>query len=178
MEPMRQIDWVRLRVELNHNWLQNKYLGCLGGFVARLANPPAHRERIGQFLAVEFMQWGERIDDLRWLIDNFEREMTPAKLLEAGPLAALFPESDRRWLQPVLDTLWRRRQPVTRWVTQARAALNRAHELYLGLSRRLPLPGPGDDHALAAMRSAFEEFNTVCRAFTDALGQFPHGVTW
>ena len=67
------LDWQRRRSEFNHDWLKNRYLNNLDGFIANLEMKKPDETRLMRFLDEDLRQWKAKEEEARRLMDSFEK---------------------------------------------------------------------------------------------------------
>ena len=168
--------WQQRRSRLNHDWLKNQYLQALGRWLNILDGHVRHRETERTFIVSVLPQWESHCPEVRELIDDFPKSMTPARLFEIEPLCRCDVDTIR-WLPPIVDQIWRARYKVDECVAEARLALDEASAAYRSLSRGIRACG---DHApvaeLRKKRDVFARFLDASEVLGSALSRFPSEV--
>jgi hypothetical protein len=166
-------DWQTRRSALNHDWLRNRFLNRLNAFIMRLQSEVRNDDAIGRFLTADLKEWPDKATSLRWLLDSFETQMSPAALANEPPLCRL-DAGIRRWLAEVAHLAWLARLPVTLWIQTASAELDEAQGLYTRLCARGE--DANDTESRPRLAAEFQEFETQCRRLSEALSGFPSKI--
>lgn len=175
-EPVVIEDWESRRSRFNHDWLKNRHLNRLDGFLALLASPAAAPpDLLAGFLQHDLVEWEEKAGEARDLLARFEDEMSPRACFSQPPLC-LLPAARREWLAQDLHDLWRARYPVSDWVAAAREALHEAEQAYHVLENLLG-PHAGERVKQArTLRAEFVAFAATCRRLGDCVARLPHEI--
>ena len=164
-------DWQHRRSHLNHDWLKNRYLNRLDGFLALLSSSQPAPDLIREFVEQDFGEWEKRAGEAGDVISSFVREMSPGSYLSRPPLC-LVPDETRQWLVAVLHDLWIARTPVSRQVGDAARALDEADQIYRGIQARLETDSSLS--YLRQIRGEFQTFRDACKRLGDSIGKMPH----
>jgi hypothetical protein len=169
-------DWQRRRSEFNHDWLKLKYLNRLKSFFERLqVEDSGSMSRLREFIEMDFPVWEERSMDAWWLVQHFEKEMSPSSLFNTEPLNKCGVET-KEWLVPLIHALWLERRSVRQLVTKAAELLATVDEDFMKLSKNLP---KADDAYIQRLKSdlpVWKKFVDDCFEFSQCLSDFPHGI--
>ena len=168
-------DWQHRRSRLNHDWLKNRYLNALDGFLALLASPNGSANVLNEFVRYDLGEWENRSREAGDLIWSFVQEMSPRAVVALPPLC-LLPDETRTWLGRSLHHLWLTRYPVSNRVDAAARALEEADQAYRRIKQNL---GPGPACAtprLRELRGDFEALRDACRRLGDSIGKLPQEV--
>jgi hypothetical protein len=164
--------WQRRRSAFQHNWLKNVYLKGLHAFVAEISCECPSLPFIDEYLQKDFFAWEAKRAEARWLVDAFEEEMSPGRLLDGYPLNTTGAET-RAWLGDVVDALWKNRQPIEEMRQETDHALRTVDRLYDALARRLAVTGAPAMAPLEAMLPDFVVFEDACKRLARSLGSMP-----
>jgi hypothetical protein len=163
--------WQRERCQLNHDWLKNRCIPALDRFLNRLDgridDDEAEVESDRKFLASLLPQWPERRAEFVALLRGFETEMSPELLFTDGPLARC-PPNTRRWLEPVVRSLWLNRYPVRQWLVDGYMYLEAVDAAYRRVRQRIA--AAGERPIAADLRAARQEFAWL-RDYLDRLSK-------
>jgi hypothetical protein len=167
--------WQDRRSRFNHDWLKNRHLNRLDGFLVLLESSGASPDLVQGFLSQDLPEWERRSRDARDLLATFTAEMTPQAGFRHAPLCGVS-ETSRAWLEPLVHRLWLSRYPVAEWLDRAGAALDQADRDYAVLREQLiDDPAPAAER-VAAMKDLFVAFRDACRQVGVAMGRLPHEV--
>jgi hypothetical protein len=161
--------WETRRSEFRHDWLKNTYINRLDGFLSGLnaANPDL--EWLLEFVEEDLPAWEEKKGEARWVIDNYEDEMSPRTLFGRPPLSRCAPET-KRWLADLVHQLWRSRYDTTEATENARRALEDVNDTYDELDEQIE--GTPDIAQLKTLRPAFEDLKEACEDLGNAMSNF------
>ena len=101
----RAAEWERLRGRFNHDWLRNRFLLTVGSFLSSVSGEGYSVKEALEPLMDAMAQWPERRDRLSGILRDFEGTLSPATLLDSPPLDRL-DETVRKWLRPLIHSLW------------------------------------------------------------------------
>jgi hypothetical protein len=169
------VKWELKRSQLNHDWMQNIYLNSLSAFVARLSKPSNDNTRVIRFVSTQFIEWSGKTEEFRSLVNSFEREMSPATLLDLKPLRNLPPQS-REWMKEVVHLLWTSRYPVKTWINKATLALNEADLSYEEIRARLAPAKPSQPASARELLPEFVRFVDAVTKVSRCISSFPNRV--
>ena len=150
-------EWQKRRSEFNHDWLNNRFLNRLNGFLVRLQEAKPDAERLARFLSEDLPEWKQHEPEARWLVESVEQEMSPRRFFD-GPLLNRCDEDTKRWLPNAVHEIWLARYTVRRLQNQTRALISQADERYQRLQKALRYGRPTD---LAGFGGAAEGFYRV-----------------
>jgi len=167
--------WQTRRSSFNHDWLKNKYLNRLTGFLERLKTPDPDIVRLARFIEEDFPEWEMRRDEILNLVASFEEEMSPRSLFEQGQLNQC-DENTKRWLLELVHTLWMVRYPVKEWVITTREAIQIANDKYDHIAKKLKGQKVGLPGNLKSLLTFFLEFKGACERLSKTISYFPHEV--
>ncbi len=168
--------WQRRRSELNHDRLKNQFLPALAKWLNllddRLEDPAFERSFVRSVLP----QWWRLRDEAVALADSCEAEMSPRRLVEAGPLRRAAAPT-RAWLGPLAHALWLARYAVRGRADAVRDRAAAAQAAYARLEEGLHEHAPRCSAAgLRPLRPRFAEFRDRCRELARAIEAFPSEV--
>jgi hypothetical protein len=114
-----ELEWHRRRIELNHDWLSNQFIFRLRDSQSLLASDTPDTEAVARFLTVDVTAWADKAAAFSALIESFETEMSPRILLAWRPFSSVAGYA----LGDLVHRLWLSRNPVSKWLEEARSAL-------------------------------------------------------
>lgn len=168
------LDWQRRRSEFNHDWLKNRYLNNLDGFIAKLEMKKPDETRLMIFLDEDLRQWKAKEEEARRLMDSFEKEMSPVVLFESGILNRMDPES-QEWLKPLLHHLWLNNHDIKnkisnceQWFLKVAAQYDKINSMLDEKNRNM--------EQLKNLLPEFKVFRDTCRAFSQSISNLPSKV--
>jgi len=167
--------WQTRRSAFNHDWLKNKYLNRLTGFLERIKTPDPDIARLARFIEEDFPEWEVQRDEVLNLIASFEEEMSPRSLFEQEPLSRC-DEDTKLWLGELVHALWMVRYPVKEWVSSARNATHMANSKYDHLAKEIKVQKESLQGNLKSLLTPFLEFKGACDKLGKAISSFPHEV--
>lgn len=173
--------WQARRSQFNHDWLKNQYLTALDKFLNILDDRIEDDEAEANFIARILPLWRCKSGEVKSLIEDFEREMSPATLFAHPPLANLDAET-REWLSDLTHELWLVRYAVRqKLVVEAFLTVKDADIAYESLCCALSeyTDSITPSHTAAAMRSfrpLFGQFRQGCFQVAQAIERFPSEV--
>ncbi|MFQ5717930.1 MAG: hypothetical protein ACE5IK_00135 [Acidobacteriota bacterium] len=175
VDPSPMEDWQQRRSRFNHDWLKNRYLNRLDGFLALLAVPSSDPERLLEFVRDDFPAWEARSRQAGDLIWSFVQEMSPRCFVTQAPLC-LLARTTRHWLGTLLHDLWAARYPISERVDAAAQALIEADEAYWRIKERLAAEPADDVSRLRQLAHRFENLRRGCHHLGDSLSRMPHEI--
>ncbi|MGD2084547.1 MAG: hypothetical protein PVH61_00035 [Candidatus Aminicenantes bacterium] len=168
-------DWQRRRSEFNHDWLKNRYLNNLDGFIANLEMKKTDESRLKTFLAEDWNQWKAHREDARELIASVETEMSPAVLFETGILKRMDSES-QEWMKPLTHQLWLERHDIKNKISDCEDWLLKVNAQYDKINRMLNETGRTMGQ-LKNLLPEFKAFRDICQAFSESISKLPSEVS-
>jgi hypothetical protein len=166
--------WQKRRSEFNHDWLKNRYLNNLDGFIANLEMKKPDESRLQIFLAEDWIQWQTHREDARQLIASCEKEMSPAVFFETGILKRMNPES-QEWIKPLTHYLWLNRYDIKNKISNCEAGLFKVNSQYDKINRLLDESGHNMEQ-LKNLLSEFKAFRDICQAFSESISKLPSEI--
>lgn len=167
--------WQKQRSEFNHDWLKNRYLNNLDGFIANLEMKKPDESRLQIFLEEDWNQWQTRREEARQLLASVETEMSPVVLFETGILKRMDPES-QEWVKPLTHHLWLNRHDIKKKISDCEEGLLKVNAQYDKINRLLDEKG-WDLEQLKSLLPEFKTFRDICQAFSESISQLPSEVT-
>jgi hypothetical protein len=168
------VDWQRRRSEFNHDWLKNRYLNNLDGFIANLEMKKPGESRLEVFLAEDWIQWKTHRDEARKLIASVETEMSPTVLFETDLLKYMNPEA-RDWVKPLTHYLWLNRCDIKNKISNCEKGLFKANSQYDKINRLLDESGRNMER-LKNLLPEFKAFRDICQAFSESISKLPSEI--
>ena len=168
--------WQARRSSLNHDWLKNEYVQALGRWRRVLDNEIEDPELEKRFLGEVLPCWEYHVDQAVALTSDFEGQMSPRALFAQEPLARC-DAATRDWLGDLVHALWLAREPVRRWVDEAKGHVADATAAYASLKKELGRCK--DPHSVAAGRRCqqeFMQFRQACLKLAAAIERFPRAI--
>jgi hypothetical protein len=166
-------EWQRRKSAFNHDWLKNRYLNNLDGFIAVLEKRKPDINHLLHFLK-NWRQWEQQKGEARWLLGAFETHMSPAVLFEEEPLNRLEEESGR-WLKELIHSLWSTRYVIKKLIKNAENNFLHAENLYLSIDAKLNKIEHNPVN-LKDILQEFKGFKKACKAFSGSLSKLPSEV--
>lgn len=173
MKSKRQEEWQRRRSDFNHNWLKNKILPALDSAANLMQGKIRGATFLEELMTVELSEWPERKRELEALLDDFESDMSPRKLMSTLPMSE-WEASLRDAMADLLHRLWHIRYPVSLWLQDARQAAVEVNSSYLLLQETLIATANGTMQP--EFSSNFEIFRSACRKLSKAIEKFPNRI--
>jgi hypothetical protein len=167
--------WQKRRSEFNHDWLKNRYLNNLDGFIANLEMKKPDEARLLIFLEEDKNQWKTKEKEARSLMDSFEKEMSPAVLFETGILKRMDPES-QEWMKPITHRLWLNRHDIKNKISNCEEWLLKVNAQYDKMNRLLDETGRNMEQ-LKNLLPEFKAFRDICQAFSESISKLPSEVS-
>jgi chromosome segregation ATPase len=168
-------DWQRRRSEFNHDWLKNRYLNNLDGFIANLEMKRQEEQRLMIFLQEYWVQWETHQEEARQLIASVETEMSPVVLFESELLKDMNPEISE-WLKPSTHLLWLNRHDIKNKISNCEEGLLKVNAQYDKINRLLDEKGRSLEQ-LKNLLPEFKLFRDICQAFSESISKLPSEVT-
>jgi len=165
--------WQRRRSDFNHQWLKNRLLSaldCGANFLQGRLQGTGYLEDV---ILIEVREWTERRKDLDELLNDFEYEMSPSRLLDTPPLCDWEPNI-KSVIAELIHKLWIVRYPVKEWVETARKAVSEVNQEYDFLTVINPTNENGQVNF--EFISHYELFRAACRSLSKTIEKFPHQV--
>jgi hypothetical protein len=166
--------WQKRRSEFNHDWLKNQYIPALAKCQNLLDGRIEDEEFEGSFLRRIFPLWEQRRADALEIITLYEQMMSPAGLLNAPPLVRLC-DGEKRWLGPVLHSLWLSRTHADKFATDAAEVVRRVDASYFLLKQSLG-DAPTDAAALRPFARQFSDFRKSLQELANVMSAFPREI--
>lgn len=170
--------WQEIRSEFNHDWLKNRYLTALDGWLRILDSNGKSRDLQLErtFVPLRLPEWEEQRVKATFLIQNFEQKMSPREMLNLLPLSRC-EAATRLWLGDLVHELWLIRRPVKQWVADADRCLNAAEDAYVQLrNAMLSSHDLGSVEALRVFGQLFIIFRDECQNLSLAIEKFPSEI--
>jgi hypothetical protein len=161
--------WQLRRGRLNHQWLKNRVLSALDGTLQVLRGKVGTEADPRVNLAEQLEDWDLRHAAFARLLEDFDVEMSPAKLVDGDLLPGLCPAL-REGLGAAVDALWRARLPVDRWLADAAEALEAAREA------SMPLRDEARSMTPEQFESAVTFLADACRRLGGAVERLPKRI--
>lgn len=169
------VDWQRRRSEFNHDWLKNRYLNNLDGFIANLEMKKPDESRLMIFLQEYWNQWKTHREEAGQLIDSVETEMSPTVLFETGILKGMNPEACE-WLKSLTHYLWLNRHDIKNKISNCQEWLLKVDAQYDKINSMLNEIGRNMEQ-LKNLLPGFKAFRDICQAFSESISKLPSEVT-
>jgi len=167
--------WQKQRSEFNHDWLKNRYLNNLDGFIANLEMKKPDESRLTIFLVEDWNQWKTHREEAGQLIASVETEMSPAVLFETGILKRMDPES-QEWMKPLTHHLWLNRHDIKNKIANCEEGLLKVNAQYDKINSMLNRTG-GNMEQLKNLLPEVKAFRDICQAFSESISQLPSEVS-
>ena len=172
--------WQNRRSAFNHDWLKNKYLNRLDGFINRLEIPDSDLLRLQRFLNDDFSEWKKQQSEIESLLETFETEMSPKSLFKKEPLNHCDNETII-WLGQLIHALWLTRYPIKEWIYAAQNAFRNVNDQYNNIvkilkSKKLDCESEDYRTTLKPLIPHFLQFKKACEELSQAIGMFPHQI--
>ena len=160
--------WQTRRMELSHDWLQNRYFQKVSTIVRVLEGSVQSDIEPRNFVNDLLAEWNAQAESLRELIEEFDSAMSPATLLNRPRLNAL--DCDlREAIAAVLNRAWVRKNGVCTLKATALQALEGAKIAALELASFDPASAHSPTMEVANFRTALSQLSR-------ALHQFPSEI--
>lgn len=168
------LDWQRRRSEFNHDWLKNRYLNNLDGFIANLEMKKPDETRLMIFLDEDLHQWKTKEEEARLLMDSFEKEMSPTVLFETGILKRMDAES-QEWIKPLTHHYWLENHNIKNKISNCEKCFLKVTAQYDKINSMLNEKGRNIEY-LKNLLPEFKAFRDACLAFSQSISKFPSKV--
>ena len=168
--------WQYRRSQFNHDWLKNEFLNNLDGFLVMLQYENPSVDHLKDFLEKDFLSWPQHFEEGKGIIDSFEKEMTPAHLLDESPLNSMAPET-REWFGDLVHSLWLCRCSVKETISSLSDLFDKTVDIYKAIKTRLGETGMSLD-ALKELVPEFSNFRERCFEFSETLSTLPSEVKY
>lgn len=159
-------DWLHQRRAFNHDWLKNRFLIEVGGWLNVLEDaagaPGAHEEfkQACQALRLGALRdWSAHRETALRLLTTVEDALSPVHHLKRGPLRLR--EAELTWLSDVVHELWKARHAIDEVRDAGIACVATIDETSERLSAAIarveagmPLAGPSPEATLALLYDA------------------------
>ena len=132
----RSLEWERLRSRFNHDWLKNRFQSAVGSFLNSLSGKGFPIKDTLGTMPVVMGEWPGELEQLKGVLQDFERVVSPETLLELPPLINM-DDATRRWLKPLIHQLWWKGRGNEKLKNAAEEAITRANEEYKRLNELL-----------------------------------------
>jgi len=169
-------NWQIRRSNFNHEWLKNKYLNRIDGFLERLKTVDPDPVRLIRFKQEDFREWARYREEAADILVSFKSEMSPRVLFDEYPLKCA-PHKIKQWLSQLCHELWLARYPVDEWISAGETAMQRLDKEFDDLLASMENDGWIDEAAyLRSMVPAFLSFKLACQEFSDSISLLPSEV--
>jgi len=164
---MKNIEWNNLRAKLHHDWLQNRYLTFLKSWKECFddidACGPDKEDVLEQLL-----QWNEKRDAFKRLIDNAEEALSPRQLLTEPPLDRMSGEN-KEWLADVIQVLYLARTNIKNKVLELELKIDEIDKIVDTIAHVLKGEMESNDSRGERVISAFTDFSKE-------ISELPHEI--
>jgi hypothetical protein len=169
-------NWQRRRGAFNHDWLKNQYILAIDAWINLLKGEIADSEFEKRFMREIFVQWESGRKQAMTLVEDFEREMSPRRLLDLVPLAR-GDDATKAWLGELIHYLWWHRYAVETIVAETRWAIDRANLAYEGIREFVNAACNIEAaESFRPLESQFLEFRASCMGLANAIEDFPNEI--
>ncbi len=166
--------WQQRRSRYNHDWLKNRYLNNLDGFITMLEDSTPDKKHVLDFLKEDWRQWEDKKAEAQWLMDNFEEEMSPCIYFNQAPLNSV-PEDTKKWFKPFVHSLWLFRYRVKEKIFEQEDIFQEACTQFKTVDGKLKTAS-SDLEKLQGLLPEFKAFRQSCFLFSRLISQLPSEV--
>ena len=124
-------EWQLSCSKLNHDWFGHEFFNGFDYFIDELQKREPDRDRVGmlKFWEEDFPTWKTRRQEAQRIVESFEDNMLPRRLLSCTLLSSCDVET-REWLGHLVHRLWLFRYSVEEKVKESQESLASVNELY------------------------------------------------
>ncbi|MCI0560964.1 MAG: hypothetical protein MN733_20960 [Nitrososphaera sp.] len=156
---MKNHAWLALRGQLNHDWLQNRYLTFLSARQTSLDG----RGLADQELRSRLLEWRSKRDHFETLIRSIEEALSPRQLLDERPLKEM-PAETKAWLGPLIHELYCIRSGIRETTARLAGKVAEVDALVTTLTER------------HGNRGAAEHLYQACQELSQTISELPSTV--
>lgn len=167
-------EWQIRRSKFNHDWLKIEYINSLGGIIDMLQYNMIETRHLQRFLTEKWGQWETKRLEANWLIDSFEKNMSPAILLEVEPLNRMAAHN-RVWLKELVHFLWLARWLINEKVSLLRHSFSVVSQQFEEIDKRIKEHN-GDTGYLRELLPEIKVFREACLEFSKCISALPSEV--
>lgn len=160
---MNNADWNNLRAKLHHDWLQ-KYFVFLTARYEILDEVASGREEWRADIKEQFIEWKDKKDLFKTLLNECEEALSPRQLLNEPPLDKMAKE-DKEWLGEVIHALYLERTGIKDSLTSLNTLFNEVNTAFGDI-----LQGKSDKP------SPSKDFIDTLTKFSRAISKLPHSI--
>lgn len=168
------IEWQKRRSEFNHDWLKNRYLNNIDGFIANLQMKKPNGPRLMEFLEEDWTQWENKQKEAKLLLDTFEKDMSPAILFESGILQSINSET-MEWLKPLTHYLWVERYCIKTKIKKCEEWLLKVIAQYDKINKML-VEKRHNIERIKSMLPEYNSFRVICQFFSESINKLPSEI--
>lgn len=154
---MKNNEWNNLRAKLHHDWLQNRYLTFLKSWKDCFDDVEACGQEREDVLE-QLLQWENKRNAFKRLIDNSEEALSPKQLLYEPPLNRMT-EENKEWLGEVIHALFFARTGIKNKILELRAKMDEIDKIVDTIARVLRVEAKSTDSTGEKIISTFIEFS-------------------
>jgi hypothetical protein len=168
--------WQKRRAAFNHDWLKNRYITNLDGWLNLLDNKFKDSDFERTFILSILPEWHQHLPECLSLIHEFSLEMSPRVLFRHPPLVRC-DVATKQWLGDFLHQRWLARHPISEWTSTAHKCAQMTDKSYGEIQEQLR--SCEDIHSankLQPMRRYFVEFRERCQDLANAVEKFPRTI--
>jgi len=162
--------WQKVRIQLNHDWLQNQFIPACAKMVHVLEGAVQDEAYGSKFFGQYLPVCVNRFKEIDELIASFEKSMSPGSLFEENPLNCL-PGNQKLFFLELSHILWMHKNPVQKWISNAKKALAYSQTCWLNTQEKNK--GFGDVYDV---KICVSEFLESCIELSDCISLFPSKI--
>lgn len=163
-------DWVQARATFTHDRMKNGFVPKLGALINMCCGQVAMPNPRAELWSVVF-EWREARDSAQALIDSYEWEMSPSRVLNTAPLSRLRAE-DKAVLSALVQCVWLKRRAIQAKMADATSCMSTMDDAVARLEI-MAQSEPLDDRRLSACAVLLQEVRRASQQLTEALRGLP-----
>jgi hypothetical protein len=164
------MNWQERRSRFNHDWLSNRFINNLSGFIAMAQQNRPDKKFLAKFIENDMAEWPQKIREAEKIVESLQMMLSPVKFFENEPLksaGAKWP-----WLKAFVVGMWRIRENIDELKADLKKKIMTANAQYQLIMKRQT-----NNQAINSInKKAVDEFiklRDLCVQMASAFSQLP-----